>query len=130
MKSKYDKKPVNEREYHELMQPLIDLRKRSLFALRQSTINQFVDAIFFARSFCEVANREIDGLDDFVSVVKKKAQLVKSGAEVAFTHDELLNHGWDKRYWKAKNGYAKKSELWKSEAIWFSPHCHKAAGLF
>ena len=45
-------------------------------------------------------------------------------------HDELLNHGWDKRYWKAKNGYAKKSELWKGEAIWFSPHCHKAAGLF
>ena len=93
MKSKHDKKPVTKREYHELMQPLIDLRKRSLFALRQSTINQFVDAIFFAKSFCEVTDREIDGLDDFVAVVKKKAKLVKSGAIVAFTHDEYMALG-------------------------------------
>ena len=90
---KINKKPVTKREYHELMRPLIDLRKRSLFALRQSTINQFADAIFFAKSFCEVANRDIDGLDDFVAVVKKKAQLVKSGAEVAFTHDEYMALG-------------------------------------
>jgi len=90
---KFNKKPVTQREYHALMQPLIERRKRSLFALRQSTINQFADAIFFAKSFCEVANREIAGLDDFVAVVKKKAQLVKSGAEVAFTHDEYMALG-------------------------------------
>ena len=40
-----------------------------------------------------MANREIDGLDDFVAVVKKKAQLVKSGAIVAFTHDEYMALG-------------------------------------
>ena len=45
-------------------------------------------------------------------------------------HDELLELGWDKRYWKAQNGYARKSELWKGEAIWFSPHCNKPHGLF
>lgn len=45
-------------------------------------------------------------------------------------HDELLALGWDKRYWKAVKGYALKSELWKGEAIWFSPHCNKPSGLF
>ena len=45
-------------------------------------------------------------------------------------HDELLALGWDKRYWKAQNGYARKSELWKGEAIWFSPHCNKPSALF
>ena len=93
MMKKLNKKPVTKREYHALMRPLIDLRERSLFALRQSTINQFADAIFFAKSFCEVTDREIDGLDDFVAVVKKKAQLVKSGAIVAFTHDEYMTLG-------------------------------------
>jgi len=45
-------------------------------------------------------------------------------------HDELLALGWDKRYWKAQKGYARKSELWKGEAIWFSPNCNKPSGLF
>ena len=51
---KFNKKPVTKREYHELMRPLIDLRDRSLFALKQSTIKEFADAIFFVNALCKV----------------------------------------------------------------------------
>jgi len=90
---KINKKPVTKREYHELMLPLIDLRRRSLFVLTQGTINEFADAIFFANALCKVSNREVQGLDDFVAVVKKKADLVRSGAIVAFTHSEYVALG-------------------------------------
>ena len=35
----------------------------------------------------------MQGLDDFVAVVKKKADLVQSGAIVAFTHAEYVALG-------------------------------------
>lgn len=41
-------------------------------------------------------------------------------------HDALLAHGWEKRGWVARTGYAKTEEAKAnsaSETIWCSPHC-------
>lgn len=41
-------------------------------------------------------------------------------------HDELLQHGWHLRTWKARQGYAKTDEAVansSSETLWCSPHC-------
>jgi site-specific DNA-adenine methylase len=41
-------------------------------------------------------------------------------------HDELLQHGWHTRKWKAKKGYALTAEAVAnsaSETIWCNPHC-------
>ena len=102
------------------------------------TTGKYLTAIFLDPPY-ERGNYQYDGGTDRNVAHDVRAWCIENGdnplLRIALCgydgdHDELLNHGWDKRYWKAKNGYAKKSELWKGEAIWFSPHCHKAAGLF
>lgn len=47
-------------------------------------------------------------------------------------HDDLLQHGWHTRTWKAGGGYALTDEAVanrKSETIWCSPHCVPERGV-
>lgn len=44
-------------------------------------------------------------------------------------HDALLSYGWEKGYWEATQGRAKKSKLYEGETIWFSPHCLSSVSL-
>lgn len=45
-------------------------------------------------------------------------------------HDALLELGWGKANWKAVRGYSKNLDLYKREAIWYSPHCVISGDLF
>ena len=54
----------------------------------------------------------------------KKLRIVLCGH--AGEHDELLSHGWTTRTWKARKGYALRSEAVEnsaSETLWVSPAC-------
>ena len=54
----------------------------------------------------------------------KKMRIVLCGH--AGEHDELLSHGWTTRKWKARKGYALRSEAVEnsaSETLWVSPAC-------
>ena len=55
---------------------------------------------------------------------EEKLRIVLCGH--AGEHDEVLAHGWTRRQWTARKGYATTDEAVEnsaSETVWCSPHC-------